>query len=168
MGLDQIAREGKLSRRDFLRSAAVLGGFFLLGSCEKGIENPMGPGPEIDKPDIVLDTYLKDLTGKHGKSNWSILCSYQLNYSNKEGAPIQKTNKDGFTRFVLPLEAGDVSGRFAMAIKETPEGIDWNDPRFPSYVKGWSPEWTLDRGSFRYVFVSIKEPYMGWSLAEKD
>ena len=167
MDLDQISREGRLPRRDFFRAASVLGiGGILLGGCEKiiTIENPIGP--EADDPHITLDTYLKDLTGKHGKSNWSILCSYNLNYSNKNGVPVQKTDKNGFTKFILPLEAGDVSARFAMAITETPEGIGWNDSGFPDYVKGWSPEWMLDKGVFRYVFVSIKEPYMGWSLVK--
>lgn len=167
MDLDQIAREGKLSRRDFLKSAALLGGAVLLGGCKKIIiENPAGPNAE--DPDIVLDTYVKDLTGKHGRSNWSILCSYDINYSNKTGTPVHKTNSDGFTRFVIPLEEGDISARFAMAIKETPEGIDWNDPRFPSYAKIWLHDTFLNKGSFRYVFASIKEPYMEWSLVEKD
>ena len=167
MDLSQIAREGKLSRRDFLKSTATLGGLILLGGCKKIIiENPVGPDVD-DNNDVVLDVYLKDLTGKHGKENWSVLCSYDINYSNKTGTPVQKTNADGFTRFVLPLESGDISARFAMAIRETPEGIGWNDPGFPSYAKPWFPDTFLDKGSFRYMFITIKEPIMSWSLTEK-
>jgi len=168
MNLDQITREGKLSRRDFLKSTTLLGGFFLLGGCYKIIENPMGLEIDEDDLSIILDVYVNDLTGRHGKSDWSILCSYGINYSNKEGTPVQKTNKDGFTRFTLPLELGDVSANIAMAITETPEGIGWNDSRFPPYAKPWLGDFRLDKSAFRYVFASIQEPYMKWSLTEKD
>jgi hypothetical protein len=113
---------------------------------------------------VALDTYLNDLTGNHGRSNWLILLSYQRHYSGEQGAIQQRTNQDGFAEFVIPWNATEEGARFATPIRETPDGVDQNDSTFPSYLDGWSPEWTLHRGTFHYVYIAIQQPHTTWTL----
>lgn len=107
MNLNQIVREGKLSRRLFLKSAAVLGGFFLLGGCEEGIKNPMGPeindpvsDPVTPTPQYNNITGTWDLSTRSDFGNDNFKVSVDVNYLN-----LTQTNElaPGYTKDVYKI-----------------------------------------------------------------